>query len=228
MTPPLSPDARAALLALGQARAVAEARVTLLEERLRALGELERYWRERANYWHVEWLRLHGPRRQSAPHARHPVAPLAAASRRLAAMGRAAVAMEDANLTMPDAPVLDALYRLLGHPAFAWFAALVVSVAVIWVSLRLIAHVVARREETLIEGNKVLEQIQVGLAVNTAHQAANVEAQRSVTSVLERIRERLDAHDTNEERRHGSSGAKLDRLLDLTREIRERRERNQE
>ena len=110
---------------------------------------------------------------------------------------------------MPDAPALDALYRLLGHTAFAWFCALTLVCAVVWLALKLIGRIVERRDETLVEGNKTLEQIQVNMAVQTARQAEGVEAMRAVTANLDRIAVRLDQHDANEERRHAETQRRL-------------------
>ena len=101
----------------------------------------------------------------------------------------------------PSAPVLDALYRLIGHPLVGYAAAIVIAVISMW----LIARMGDQRHKTLVEGNKTLEQIQANMAVDTAHNAANVEAQRAIVTHLERIADRLHDHDRDEASRHAET-----------------------
>lgn len=119
----------------------------------------------------------------------------------------------------PDAwaRLLERIEHSLASPVFGWFVAVAVAGICIWAVVR----IVNTRNETLTEGNRTLEQIQVHMAVSTVRQSEQVDAMRGIVAQLERIGGSLADHGRDEEGRHRGTADRLDRLLDLYRTVRE-------
>lgn len=112
---------------------------------------------------------------------------------------------------IPDASWMAELGKLLSHPAFPWFLLAAGALFFVWGIVRIVNN----RNETLVEGNKTLREIQGNMAAQTTAMtlmterlSSGAENMRALVGLIERIGQSQDR--------------KLERINDEIRNLRER------